>query len=71
MIRIYIHITKKFFTMRLLRHWNRLPRDVVDVPSLEGHVGWGFEQPGLVEGIPAWQGGWNGSIRSLPTQTII
>ena len=26
---------KKFFTMRMVRHWNRLPRDVLDVPSLE------------------------------------
>jgi len=28
-------IKKKFFTMRVVKHWNLLPRDAVDVPSLE------------------------------------
>ena len=28
----YIYI---FFTIRLVRHWNRLSRDVVHAPSLE------------------------------------
>ena len=30
-----LDIGKKFFTQRAVTHWNRLPKEVVDAPSLE------------------------------------
>ena len=30
-----LDIRRKFFTQRVVTHWNRLPKEAVDAPSLE------------------------------------
>ncbi|KFV74341.1 hypothetical protein N308_07982, partial [Struthio camelus australis] len=33
--KFHLNLRKKFFTVRVMEHWHRLPREVVESPSLE------------------------------------
>lgn len=44
---------KKLFTMRMVKHWSRLPGNVVDAPFLETFKSWNSKQPDLTEDVPA------------------
>ena len=53
--RFRLGLRKKSFTMRIVRHWHRLPRDAVDALSLEtfkARLDQGLEQPDLAVDVP-------------------
>ena len=55
--KFHTNMRKNFFTVSVMEHWDRLPREVVESPSLEifkAHLDtW---QPAV--GNLLWQGGW-------------
>ena len=48
--RLRLAIRRKFFTHRVVSHWNRLPKEVVDAPSLEAFKA----RLGVALGSPVW-----------------
>lgn len=54
-----LDIRQTVFTVRVVRPWNRSPREAVNAPSVKelGQVGQGFEQPDLGKNVPAQAGG--------------
>ena len=52
--RFRLDIRRKFFTQRVVKHWNRLPREVVDAPSLEAFKA----RLDVALGSLVWSAGW-------------
>jgi len=57
--RLRLDTMKKFFTVRVVKHWHRLPREAVDAPSLEVFKA-------RLEGAPS---NCTGSLHPLPAYT--
>jgi len=68
--RFRLHIRKKFFTMRVVRHWTRFPREAVDAPSLAVFKA---RLDGALSNLVQWKmsllmaGGWNRMKFKVPS----
>ena len=66
---VRLDIGKKCFTMRVVRHWHRLPTEAVDAPSLEVFK---VRLDGALSNLISWKmslhtaGGWTGSSLKVP-----
>lgn len=63
-----------FFTVRVVKPWRRQPRGVVEGPSpgIQGQIGPGTEQPGIVEDVPAYGGHrWPLKVPSTPNDSMM
>ena len=68
-----LDIKKKFFNVRVVEQVAERSCGCCLPGSVQGHVGRGFEQPGVVEGVPAHGRGvgTRSFLRTLLAQTIL
>jgi len=69
-----LNMRKNFFPLRVTEHWNRLPREVVESPSLEMILKTRLDKVlcSLLWVTLLWQGvGLDDPQRSLPTPTML
>jgi len=68
--RVDLDIRKKFFIVRAVRYWNRLPSEAVGAPSMEAFKA---RLDGAVSNLVWWEvslpiaGGWNYMILNVPS----